>query len=200
MKICFTLHCKIFLGLWQLENIIISGTEIAVNDGSGVLRQVEKIEDEQILEMRSNGSFFDFTKKSISFWRLYHSTVALLHIFKKNGDHVVWSSCCNKGDHLKQQRAISMFLEQHDKDIKNSFLVVLKAAWDRNITLDNSDDGWGSYIKAFQELRSSQSKLIEYTMIPGNLYRNKDHFVCELTHKEVVWKSAIDGFQKHSCN
>ncbi len=198
MKICFTWYFKIFLVLSQLENSISCGTKVVVNDDSGVLQQAEKIEDAQILEMGSSGSFFDFTKKSISFWRLYHSTVALLHIFKKNGDHVVWSSCCNKSDHLKQQRAISMFLKQHDKDIKNSYLVVLKAAWDRNKMIDNSDDGWNSYIKAFQELRSYQSELIEYTMIPGNVYRNKDHFVCELTHKEVVWKSAIDGFKKHS--
>lgn len=154
---------------------MIMGTHVSSND------KLQLREHEQIVH-----------KKTI--WRLWADTVVVMYARMSNGQQVITIDPTPRNRSLEQQQKLSKSLES---EIKDCYVLILRAAYDRDHRLDISQDGWNSYAQALRSLRGFKAEVIDYTMIPGNCYCAQDHFECELTQQGLSWWSAIDGFQKH---
>ncbi|MBI2353181.1 hypothetical protein HYV11_03015 [Candidatus Dependentiae bacterium] len=129
------------------------------------------------------------SRSSLNYERLHNFTIALCCILKNTNERIAWISCCCPSEYQRQQQAMSLFLQQNNG--KKS-LVVLRARYDRSFEFDTSKDGWQQYVD-----QQGNGELIDYSMIAGQSYRDKDHFQCTLNDKGLTWKSATDGFQEH---
>lgn len=140
-----------------------------------------------------------FEKKSQSFscFRIDSENLLLLSAQTKVNGRVVVASCHGKADVDSQLEEIGSFFNKwHDK-IKDVKVLVLNCEKDAGISyVDKSF--WDNYKEQLRQMIGVEPEMIGYNMIRGQDYREKDHFECQIDSNKVVWRSAIDHFQKHN--
>lgn len=135
--------------------------------------------------------------KRLDCWRLEGDTLLLVHTKMQDGSQKLFAHCCEQSEMQQQLRDVQLFFKRLNNYIRSSRALVLGINGDGSNWMQKDDKLWKDYQQDLQKTIESRPEMVYYSMIAGNIHREKNHFTCQLNKSGVVWQAVVDNFKDH---
>ena len=206
LMICVGIQIQNIQGseLWsKCRRAVVGALDLTVEE-----RAIVTSRDNQVRPVVLTYGVHDAGVKKAKALRIDDDTVVVIRADCSDGLQKVFVSVASQHVYARQLYDIQQFVNQCDLQDATMKAVVLAALRDRDRELPASPIFYDEHRKVhywphnqnFWETYQSMlgaldinARIVDYTMVPGDAYRDRYHFEVEVGKRGVVWRSATHG-------